>query len=165
MADFYWRVQFLLSPTIGNPDVFWYHTQPSVNTNLPLSVVPVWTNISRRFFLRFRNPVSLSKLSSSHSVTVILLIFVTIFENSTDLTSFHCVVRFVVVVTVQLRCLTVLSFVRYFRTVVGLTSFNSPFALFRVSCVVVEFHSSRSSLLIFVYIYENSTSQHRFRQL
>ena len=61
-------------------------------------------------FLRFRTPVLLLKRSSSHSDTVILLIFVIVSENSTELTSFHCVVRFVVVVAVHLRRLTVPSF-------------------------------------------------------
>jgi hypothetical protein len=40
--------------------------------------------------------------------------------------------------------------------------FPQPFAVFRVSCVVVEFHSSHSSLLIFVYF---TKIRHRFRQL
>jgi hypothetical protein len=43
-------------------------------------------------------------------VAVILLIFVIVSENSTDLTSFRVVVRFVVVVEVQLRRITVPSF-------------------------------------------------------
>ena len=61
-------------------------------------------------FLRFRTPVLLLKRGSSHSDTVTLLIFVIVSENSTELTSFHCVVRFVVVVAVHLRRLTVPSF-------------------------------------------------------
>jgi hypothetical protein len=74
----------LLSPTSGNPDVFDTNTQPSAS----YVIVPVRTNISRRFFLRFRTPVSLLKRRSSHSVAVIrLLIFVIVSENSTDLSS------------------------------------------------------------------------------
>ncbi len=78
----------LLSPTIGNPDDFDITRSPAYYQFITSVSCPVRTNISRRFFLRFRTPVSLWKRSSSHSVAVILLIFVIASENSTELTSF-----------------------------------------------------------------------------
>jgi hypothetical protein len=104
MADFYWRVQYLLTPTIGNPDDFDLTRSPAY--------CQFTTTVSCPFEQTFQDgfsPVSYS-CCSSHSDTVILLIFVIVSENSTELTSFHCVVRFVVVVAVHLRRLTVPSF-------------------------------------------------------
>jgi hypothetical protein len=83
-----------------------------------LSVVPIWTNISRRFFLRFRTSVLLSKHRSSHSVAVIYSSFSRVFP--------------------KIRRIRLPIFCRFWRHI------YSPFALFRACCVVVESHSSHS---------------------
>ncbi len=78
-------IVILLSPTSGNPDVFDINTQPSAS----YVVVPIRTNISRRFFLRFRTPVVVEEPLQPQCRRDRLLIFVIVSENSTA-SSFSC---------------------------------------------------------------------------
>ncbi len=142
------------------------NTQPSAS----YVVVPVRTNNSRRFFLRFCTPVLLLKRRSSHSVAVIDHSFSWLFPKIRRirrlLFSCHrspccCVPVFFFVQWQLLRrfwrhithrslcfvfAVLLSSFtpatVSQFRRIS--TSLTSPFALFRACCVVVEFHSSHS---------------------
>ena len=118
MADFYWRIQFLSTPTTGNPDVWSYIRSPAPHLRQYVIVVLFRTDISRRsavfrpccFDSGFRVSVLLLKPRSSHSFAVNSLRFRIIFAKIRQV----------------------------------LPSLISPFALCCPSCVVVEFHSSHS---------------------
>jgi len=118
MADFYWRIQFLSTPTTGNPDVWSYTRSPAPHLRQYVIVVLFRTDISRRsavfrpccFDSGFRVSVLLLKPRSSHSFAVNSLRFRIIFAKIRQV----------------------------------LTSFVASFALCGASCVVVEFHSSHS---------------------
>ena len=84
-------------------------------------------------FSPVRTPVLLLKRRSSHSVAVIDSVIIS--ENSTDSSSSFFVSSFALLLCASFSTVTALKV---------LTSYNSPFALFRDCCVVVEFHSSHS---------------------
>jgi len=121
MADFYWRDIVLLSPTIGNPDVFDITRSPALYQFI--------TTVSCPFEQTFQDGPHIFRPCFSCSGFVLSVLLLSSTPATVSPISPRIVPRFRV-------------FIAKIRQV--LTSLISPFALFSAFCVVVEFHSSHS---------------------
>ena len=147
MADFYWRIQFLSTPTTGNPDVWSYTRSPAPHLRQYVIVVLFRTDISRRSAV-FR-PCCFDSGFSCCCVVVEASLhpqfrrefssFSYYFcENSTGFDVFCNIVRFVLC----LLCCCRVSLQPQFHHFA--TNCRLCFLFCFACCVVVEFHSSHS---------------------
>ncbi len=116
MADFYWRIEFLSTPTTGNPEVWSYTRSPAPHLRQHVIVV----HVTNKHF----------KTVSVFSASVCVPVFVS------------CVVV-VAPLQPQFRRESLLLFVFIIAKIWQvLTSLLSSFALCSSACIVVQFHSS-----------------------
>ncbi len=146
MADFYWRIEFLSTPTIGNPDVWSYTRSPAPHLRQHVIVVHV-SNKHFKTVSVFSAPVCVPGFVSCVVVVAplqpqfrreLLLIFVFIIAKIRQVFDvFSIIVRFVLC----LLCCCRVSLQPQFH------HFDANcriYFFFFACCVVVEFHVSHS---------------------